>query len=122
MKSNQTNLRARLRDGNYTDIKILPDTASEIARLRLQAMNLTRIELREKIHNNIPQVVYQIESNKNGRFLGAFKLQMRVQAEINPETGDVLNTERPWWAFLVLESDAENTEDTSSSQTENTAQ
>ena len=82
---------------------MLPDEASEIARERLMARNLTRIELIEKIHNNIPRVVYHIEGDKQGRFLGIFKFAMKVSTEIDPETGEIIETRKPWWAFLVAE-------------------
>ena len=78
----------------------MPDTASEIAIERLKALNFT-IQLREKIHNNIPKVVYNIEANKNGKFLGVFKLKMKSSAQIDPETGEVLEVNAPWWTFLV---------------------
>ena len=30
---------------------------------------------------------------------------MNVQTEIDPETGEVIITSKPWWAFLVSEDD-----------------
>ena len=98
-------LKAKMRNGNFTRIKIMPDQASEIALERLKALNFT-VQLRERLHNNVPQVVYNIEANKNGRFLGIFKLAMKVNAEIDPETGEVLDVNTPWWAFLVTGEDA----------------
>ncbi|MEX2017520.1 MAG: hypothetical protein WD876_03540 [Candidatus Pacearchaeota archaeon] len=103
-------LKARLRNGNITDIKIMPDTASEVAleRLRLKVCsedNNCSIQLRERIHNNVPRVVYNIEANQNGRFLGIFRIAMRANAEVDPETGELLDVNRPWWAFLVAQTD-----------------
>jgi len=110
-ESNATHyrLRARLRNGNATDIKIMPDTASEIALERLRALNFT-IELREVRHKNIPRVVYNIETNKHGRFLGVFKLAMKVEGEVDPETGEFLGVSKPWWAFLVAGEDSDQTQ------------
>jgi len=96
-------LRARLRNGNHTNIRIMPDTASEIALERLRAKNFT-IQFRERLHNNVPRVVYNIESNDDGRFLGIFKIRMRANAEVDPETGELLDVNKPWWAFMVAES------------------
>ena len=111
-ESNATHykLKAKLRNGNVTDIKIMPDTASEIALERLKALNFT-IQLRERTDRNVPHVVYNIEANKNGRFLGIFKLAMKVDADVDPETGEVLDVNVPWWAFLVAEEDEAPTED-----------
>jgi len=112
-ESNATHykLKARLRsNGNVTEIKIMPDTASEIALERLRALNFT-IELREVKHKNIPRVVYHIESNKTGRFLGIFKFAMKVQGEVDPETGEFLGVSKPWWAFLVAGEDSDQTDE-----------
>ncbi|MDP3992290.1 MAG: hypothetical protein Q8P79_02160 [Nanoarchaeota archaeon] len=101
-------LRARLRNGDVTDIKIMPDTASEIALERLKALNFT-IELKEIRERNIPRVVYNIETNKHGRFLGVFKLAIKVEGEVDPETGEFIGTSKPWWAFLVTGEDSDQT-------------
>src|SRR3990172_2055556 len=103
-------LRARLRNGNVTQIKIMPDQASEIALERLRALNFT-VELRESTDRNVPRVVYNIETNKNGRFLGVFKLAMKVEGQVDPETGEFLGISKPWWAFLVSGEDSDQTEE-----------
>jgi len=106
-ESNATDyrLKARIRNGNVTNIKIMPDTASEIALERLRALNFT-VELKEIKHKNVPKVVYNIETNKHGRFLGIFKLSMKVEGQIDPETGEFLGVSKPWWAFLVAGEDS----------------
>ncbi len=105
-------LKARLRNGNVTEIKIMPDVASEIALERLKALNFT-VELREIIdrERNVPRVVYNIETNKHGRFLGVFKLALKVEGQVDPETGEFLGTSKPWWAFLVAGEDSDQTGD-----------
>ena len=30
---------------------------------------------------------------------------MRVNAEVDPETGEIISTNKPWWAFLANEQD-----------------
>ena len=109
--SNETHykLKAKLRNGNVTYIKIMPDQASEIALERLRALNFT-VELMEFNDRNIPRVVYNIETNKHGRFLGVFKLSLRVDGQVDPETGEFLGTNKPWWAFLVTGEDSDQTE------------
>ena len=102
-ENNETKIRLRLSNNETKELRVLPDRASEIAKERLKVRNLTRLELKEKIHNNIPAVVYNIEANKNGKFLGIFKFAMKVSTEVDPETGEVITTSKPWWAFLVSE-------------------
>ena len=101
--NNQGVLTAKLRNQERKQIKFMPENASVIARERLRVRNLTKIELQEKVHNNIPRVVYNIEAEKPGRFLGIFKFAMKVSTEIDAETGEVITTSKPWWAFLVKE-------------------
>ncbi len=101
-------IKARLRDGTQKELKIMPDVASEVAIERLKALNFS-IQLRERIHNNTPKVVYNMEANQSGRFLGIFKMQMKLGAEVDAETGELLEARVPWWAFLV--SSTEETEE-----------
>lgn len=93
-------------DNKTISINYLPDNASKIAKERLRIRNENfSIQLREKIHNNIPKVVYNIEANKSGKFLGIFKLAMKEEMDIDPETGEVIEVSKPWWAFMVSEQD-----------------
>ena len=63
--------------------------------------NNISLELVEIQHKNIPRVVYKVETNDKGRFLGIFKIAMRAQAQVDAETGEILTKNVPWWAFLV---------------------
>jgi len=108
-EGNESDLGALTSDGKRHRIKIMPDRASEIAIERLKSKNFT-IELREVLHKNIPRVVYNIETNKNGRFLGVFKLKIKIEGEIDPETGEIISINKPWWAFLVTGEDSDQTE------------
>jgi len=89
----------------------MPDAASDIALERLKILNFTKIELKEIRHKNIPRVVYNIEANKNGKFLGIFKLKMKIEGQIDPETGEFIGISKPWWAFLVTGEDSDQTEE-----------
>jgi len=109
-EENDSDLRALTSDGRKHKIKILPDRVSEIAIERLRSKNFT-IELKEVLHRNIPRVIYNIETNKNGRFLGIFKLKLKVEGQIDPETGEVIDVVKPWWAFLVTGEDSDQTEE-----------
>jgi len=100
-EGNESELEAVLSNGNKTKIKVLPEQASEIARERLKAKNISNFTLEEIRHKNIPRVVYKVETNQNGRFLGVFKLAMKSNTQIDPETGEILEVNKPWWAFLV---------------------
>jgi hypothetical protein len=80
-------------------IKIMPETASQTAINRLGDLNFT-IELKEVGKGNNAKQVYELTGNKQGKFLGIFKIMARVQAQVDAETGDV-KVIKPWWAFLA---------------------
>jgi hypothetical protein len=113
-ENNESELKAVLSDGSSARIRVLPERAKEIALERLRARNVTNLTLEEIRHENIPRVVYNIESNENGRFLGVFKLRLRTQAQIDTETGEIISINRPWWAFLVSVLDESNEEESAS--------
>ena len=117
--SNGSQITITKTNGETVVIDILPDAALEIARQRLRFkkrfrnMNMSdiSINLEEIEHKNIPRVVYNIQTNQHGRFLGIFKLVMNVEAQIDPETGEVIDAKRPWWAFLVAVSQDQTEDD-----------
>ncbi len=101
-EGDKSELRATLSNGRKSLIKIMPDQASDIAIQRLRIKNFT-IELKEVGKNNDSRAIYEIEGNKTGRFLGIFKARARLRTEIDSETGEVINVERPWWRFMIIE-------------------
>lgn len=98
----KTKVRVQLKDGSYKEIKVLPDRASEIAKARLRMkFGNDSLEIREIKHKNVPRVVYHLQGNSTGRFLGIFKTHVNANSDVDAETGEVLVVHRPWWAFLV---------------------
>ncbi len=105
---NRTELRATLSNGKNADIKVMPDTASAtaIARLQLKECNSTNncsIELKEVGQGEQVKAAYEVKAEKETRVLGVFGAKMQVQAQVDAETGTVLETRKPWWAFLAVE-------------------
>ena len=105
---NHSQLMVNLSNGTPMNISVFPDQALQNAfqRLRMQEALMNNssnysIQLREMVQNHIPGVVYNIEAGKPGRFLGIFKMDMNVSAEVNPENGQIVSIHQPWWAFLV---------------------
>ncbi len=97
-----------LSNGRKAEIKIMPETASDNAIKRLGELNFT-IELKEvgKEENNGGKIaekmfpIYELTGNKEGKFLGIFKIIARVQAQVDAETGEVTKVIKPWWSFLA---------------------
>lgn len=107
---NKTRLKVKLSNGKDSEIKVMPDTASEKAleRLRLKVCseeNGCQIELKEVGQGEEARAAYEVQAQKQARFLGLFKTQMQVQAQVDAENGEVIQSKKPWWAFLASESE-----------------
>lgn len=85
-----------LSNGRNAEIKIMPETASATAIERLGELNFT-VQLKE-VGND--KVAYELTGNKQGKFLGIFKIIAKVQAQVDAETGKV-KVIKPWWSFLA---------------------
>lgn len=102
---NDSELRAVLSNGERARLRLLPDEARERILERLKALNIENMTLEEITDRNVPKVVYNIKTNKQGKFLGVFKLAMKVEGRVDPETGEILDINKPWWAILVAGED-----------------
>lgn len=97
---NGSELRLRVRDKLHT-LNITPEEALALARERLELRENHTLDIREEVHKNVPRVVYHIEANKTGRFLGIWKMRYAYEGSLDAETGEVLRRNAPWWsAFL----------------------
>ena len=103
---NKTQLKVQLSNGKNAEVKVMPDAASETAINRLQlkvcnSENNCSIELKEIGSGNQTRAAYEIKAEKQVKVLGLFKAQMQVQAQVDSENGEVIQTKKPWWSFLA---------------------
>lgn len=98
-----SNLSVSDSEGRKHKVRVTPEKLRALMQERLNANNVTDFSLEEIEHKNIPRVVYKINSDHPGRFLGIFKIALRAETQIDPETGEILAINGPWWAFLVAE-------------------
>ena len=103
-------LSAKLSNGKNSEIKIMPDTASERAIERLQLKVCSeeagcQIELKEVGEGNEARLAYEVKAQKTSRVFGLFKKDMQVEAQVDAESGEVIQSNKPWWAFLASESE-----------------
>ncbi len=70
-------------------VKVSPDEAVEIA----GAANSATASLEE----DEGKAVYKISDKKQGKFLFIFPVKASVQITVNAETGEIIETEKPWW-------------------------
>jgi len=98
-ENNKTKIKATLSDGKKSEIKIMPNTASETAIAKLGDLGFT-VELKEVGKGDNAKPVYELTGNKQGKFLGIFKIIAKVQAQVDAGTGNV-KVIKPWWSFLA---------------------
>lgn len=112
MVQNKTQLKMKLSNGENAEIKIMPDVASERAleRLRLKVCseeNNCQIELKEVGQGTQTKAAYEVQIERRSRILGIFQKKMQVQAQVDAESGEIIQTKKPWWAFLASEPEEE---------------
>ena len=100
---NQTRIYANLSNGKKAEIKVMPNVASTKALERLKLKNCNgncSIELKEVGEGNQTRMAYEVKTTKQAKFLGIFKTEMKVEAQVDAENGEVLKAKKPWWAFM----------------------
>jgi len=107
-ENNKTINVALMSNGKNAMIKVMPSTASATAIARLGIKNCNESEgctiiLKETGTGNQTKATYEVKAEKQARVLGLFKTKMLVEAQVDAETGDVIQTKKPWWAFLAKE-------------------
>jgi hypothetical protein len=106
MNKEGNRFNAKLSNGRNAEIKIMPDTASERALKRLKLKNCDEncnIELKEVGSGEQVRAAYEVKAQRNSRVFGIFSAKMDVEAQIDAETGELIRTNKPWWAFLASE-------------------
>ena len=83
-------------ENNQTrEIKLLPDQVKERIRERLST------QLQNENITLDQNGTYQYTGEDQAKLLGVFNVNMKIQAELNSETGDITELSKPWWAFLA---------------------
>ena len=98
----QMELKAKLSTGTEQAIIVLPDEALQTAFNELQATNNFTFELKEVQKGNERKAVFSATATQPGKLLGIFDTQVNLETLIDTVTGEIIKTERPWWAFLVV--------------------
>ena len=107
-EGNKTKLYARMSNGQNVEIKIMPDTASETALTRLRLKNCVAeegclIELKEVGNGNETRLAYEIQIERHSRILGIFQAKMKIRTQVDAENGEIIDINKPWWAFIATE-------------------
>lgn len=108
MENGQVKLSTQLSNGRNAEIKVMPDVASQKAMEQLKLQNCNEesncsIELKEIGSGENAKAAYEVKTQRTARVLGLFKTQMQVKAQVDAENGEVVQVNKPWWAFLAAE-------------------
>lgn len=95
-------------ENGEVSVKIMPDVASERA---LEALSLNacneedgcRIVLKD-VGQGSGDIRYEVSAEKDVRVLGIFDAQMLVSAEVDADSGAIVEINRPWWAIFAFNS------------------
>lgn len=100
----QTQNQYQLSTGENIQVRINQEQAKEMVRiqlqeqLRIQDCDCEDIQLIETLNNqNELRIAYEISEEFEGKLLGLFMHRIRTQAQIDVETGEVLNIKMPWY-------------------------
>lgn len=103
-----TKLSVKMSNGQNSEIKVMPDTASQKAleRLRLKVCSEEdgcSIQLKEVGEGQDATMAYELKTQRKSKFLGIFNSNMDVEAQVDAETGEIIKVNKPWWSFLATE-------------------
>jgi hypothetical protein len=104
---NKVKLQATLSNGRNAEIKIMPETASQTAinMLGLKSCDESNcsIELKEVGEGNSTKIAYEVKTKKEVKALGLFKSTVEIETQIDAETGEVIEINKPWWVSIKSE-------------------
>ena len=78
------------------EIKILPNSASEIA-IESVIQTVKEIELKE----DAAKPVYSVKGTKQARILFIFPVTLEIETKIDAKKGNIISVKKPWWSFLA---------------------
>lgn len=105
-RESDASVRVSLSNGKFASIRVLPATASARALSEMNASCAEHdcfIELKEVGSGKNARALYRVHALKPARVFGFINTTMEVRADVSVETGEVVNIDKPWWAFLAVE-------------------
>src|SRR3989344_3870555 len=104
-QNGDVSIKARLSTGEEQDITVMPDEALQKAIEELQTTEGFSIELKEIQEGERLNTVFKATAKKTGKILGVFNTAINLETLINTQTGEIVKTAKPWWAFLIIDQD-----------------
>jgi len=108
VEDGETKVVVKLSTGVDQVITTTPDEAALLALEEFRSTNNFNLELTEFSEGNEVKAVFKATAVEQGKFLGLFNTQINLETLIDTQTGEIIQTERPWWAFLIVGADEAN--------------
>lgn len=96
---NSSQIGVYLSNGEFAEVKYLPDQASAIAFKNVNK-DLAGFESQIELKEDKNKLVYSINAKKMVRIFWIFKKELDVKADVDAESGEVINIQKPWWIAL----------------------
>src|SRR3989344_2067649 len=90
--------------GNKVTIKTMK-VISEGQELTRSTLKVKGIEIKEIQEGERLNTVFKATAKKTGKILGVFNTAINLETLINTQTGEIVKTAKPWWAFLIIDQD-----------------
>jgi len=88
--------------GQTKAVNLMPDQIQEKLQQKISSELSEKLEIKLDENGN-----YQVQTKKQARFLGMFKVQEKVRAQFDSETGEMLKLKSSWWGFLAKDVEVE---------------
>ncbi|MDP4038992.1 MAG: hypothetical protein Q8P57_00200 [Candidatus Pacearchaeota archaeon] len=96
IEDERTKIKIRTKKGELKELRVLPDEA--LAKF-VTELGIEDIDM--EIKEQEDEAVYEARVEKESRFLGIFKVKMKITGFINLETGEFNGKKKAWWAFMA---------------------
>src|SRR3989339_668745 len=60
-------------------------------------------QLKEVGNGNETRLAYEIQIERHSRILGIFQAKMKIRTQVDAENGEIIDINKPWWAFIATE-------------------
>ncbi len=89
-------IKVKSSSGAQKLINVMPNDAFNIAMQELGSEDITLV-----LSEVDGEIVYAAETEKEGKLLGIIKKKMKLEMEIDAETGEIIKIKKKWWAIFV---------------------
>ncbi len=95
-----------LSTGEVVEIRINAEQAKNTVEARIGTCDNCSVQLVEINVKGETKASYEVTANRPVRFLGIFKMNSKIVTNVDAETGTVISVNKPWWAFLSVDSES----------------